>query len=54
MNRRLGGIIKQLAAIGKLVSVSFRVRVVRASERARRSCVGVLEGSVCQRWGSPF
>ena len=26
---------------GKSVSVSFRVRVVRACERARRSCVGV-------------
>ena len=25
---------------GKSISLSFRVRVVRASERARRSCVG--------------
>ena len=25
---------------GKSISISFRVRVVRASERARRSCVG--------------
>ena len=40
--------------IGKLVSVSFRVRVVRACERARRSCVGVWVGSDCQRWGSPL
>ena len=54
-NRRSRGINRRRRPlIGKSVSVSFRVRVVRASERARRSCVGVWEGSVCQRWGSPF
>ena len=36
----------QLHPIGKLVSVSFRVRVVRACVR---SCVGAC-GSVPQRW----
>ena len=40
--RRLGGNNRRRRPpIGKSVSVSFRVRVVRASERARRSCVGV-------------
>ena len=38
--------------IGKSVSVSFHVRVVRASQRATRNCVGVWERSVSQRWGS--
>ena len=52
-NRRLRGINQRSwPPIGKLVSVSFRVRVVRASERARRSCVGEWERSVCQRWAS--
>ena len=39
--RRLGGKKLQLTPTGKLVSVSFRVRVVRVCERARRSCVSV-------------
>ena len=40
--RRLRGINRRKRPpIGKSVSVSFRVLVVRASERARRSCVGV-------------
>ena len=53
--RRLRGINRRRRPpIGKSVSVSFRVRVVRASERARRSCVGAWEGSVCQRWGSEW
>ena len=40
--RRLRGINRRIRPpIGKHVSVSFRVRVVRASERAMRSCVGV-------------
>ena len=34
-NRRLGGIKRQLNPIGKSVSVSFRVRVVRACVRAK-------------------
>ena len=39
-HRRLWGKKRHLTPTGKSVSVSFRVRVVRACERARRSCVG--------------
>ena len=43
-NRRLGGKKRQLTPIGKSVSVSFRVRVVRACVRACvRSCAGACE-----------
>ena len=42
IDRRLRGINRRRRPlIGKSVSVSFRVWFVRASERARRSCVGV-------------
>ena len=45
--RRLRGIDRRMnPPIGKSVSVSFRVRVVLACERARRSCVGVCQGPV--------
>ena len=40
--------------IGKSFSVSFRFRVVPSSERARGSCVGVRERSVCQRSASEW
>ena len=36
--------------IGKSVFISFRVRVVCASEWERRSCVGVQESNVSQPW----
>ena len=40
---------QQLTPIGKSISVSFRGRVVRASEKVRRICAGVGEGNVFQR-----
>ena len=47
--RRLGGKKRQLTPIGKSVSVSFRVRVVRACVR---SCVSVCGGMLLNAGGS--
>ena len=49
-HRRLGGTKRQLTPIGKSVSVSFRVRVVRACVRACEA-VWVRERGAPQRWG---
>ena len=43
--------IEGINSIGKLVSVSFRVRVVRASGRARRSGVGAYGASASNAGG---
>ena len=49
---RLLGKKRQLTLIGKSASASFRVRVVRGSERARRSCVGVQGERLLNAGGS--
>ena len=43
--------IEGINSIGKSVSVSFRVRVVRASGRARRSGVGAYGASASNAGG---
>ena len=51
LHRRLrGNKRRRWPPIGKSLSVSFCVCVVGASDRARRSCVGVRESNVSQRW----
>ena len=50
-NHRCMSEIEGINSIGKSVSVSFRVRVVRASGRARRSGVGAYGASASNAGG---